>query len=100
MDEILDYDEGEGMNKFKASPWNTTIQQVEVERETEHCVWIRGRKNTKNSDFASYHDSWNEAKAFILAEAEDKAASLRRQLDIANSKIENIKGMKEPTSTP
>lgn len=72
------------------------IEPVEVERETANCVWVKGRRAAKASSWDSYYDSWAEAHARLVVEQEEAVASLRRQLEAANGKLGQIKGMKPP----
>lgn len=72
------------------------IEPVEVERETEGSVWVDGRRTAKTSTWASYFDSWAEAHARLVLEQEEAVASLRRQLESANGKLGQIRGMKPP----
>ena len=70
------------------------IQPVEVERETSVSVWINGNRSLKYTDFLKYWDSWEEAHDYLLKKAEREIKNARRQLEIAQSKHGNIKGMK------
>ena len=70
------------------------INKVEVERETEQSVWINGRRNSKHSDYSSFFDSFDEAKAFLLAIAEKKVTLAKLRLNDAQGELGNIKGLK------
>lgn len=86
------------MKKYLArnSTWGKLIELVEIERETESSVWIGGRRNSKISDYHCYFDSFDEAKAHLLEKADEKVIGARRSLELANSHLGNIKGLKEP----
>lgn len=87
------------MIKFRTGEYNKDmIVEVEVERESDSSVWIKGRRNNKRSTYENYFDSWDEAKAYLLEKAESKAASCRRQLEYANGILGNIKGLKNPNT--
>lgn len=90
-------------SKFGRDP----IEAVEVERETESSVWVvdtwrgeRGntRRHAKRSDWDNYFDTWEEAKAFLMAQAEAKVTAARRALDSANGELGNVKGLKPPSA--
>lgn len=87
--------------KYEAQ-WNKNIERVECTRETDKTVWLydhrrkREDRRAKISDWTSYFDTWEEARCHHLKKAEKKAAGIRRQLELANSLIGNIKGMKKP----
>lgn len=72
------------------------IERVEVDRETESSVFINGRRSAKVSGYENFHDSWAAAHACLLAKHQLQVNQLRRQLEAANGKLGNIKGMKAP----
>lgn len=72
------------------------ITRIETERETEHFVWTGGRRMAKTQEFARVFDTWDEAHAFLLTQTEMKVIGARRQLELANSLLGNVKGMKKP----
>ena len=43
--------------------WNSHIRPVEVERTTEHSVWIDGRRRAR----AEYHDTFEGARDAIIS---------------------------------
>jgi hypothetical protein len=70
-----------------------TIVKVEVERETESCVWIKGRRNNKKSGWENFFDTWQEAHAFVIQNAEEKVFNIVNELARAKHELEKIKGM-------
>ena len=86
--------------KFKAAPswhFNAEIEEVVVERETDESVWIKGRRNAKQTSGGyCYFDSWGLAHAALLAARQDNVQIARRCLEVANSQLGNVKGMKPP----
>lgn len=74
--------------------FNPIIRAVNVEKETSTSVWINGQVRRKVSSNKAYFDSWEKAKAWLLEWAESNAASARRDLEVANAKLGNVKGMK------
>lgn len=83
------------MIKFRTGGYgNKLIESVEVDRETESSVFIGKNRNAKRSSYHNYFDTWEDAKAFLLKNAEEEAASCRRQLEIANGKLGNICGLR------
>jgi hypothetical protein len=96
------------ITKYKTDSGNwirAEIRPVEVERETEQCVWVkrdggsRGEvidRRAKVTDFEVYHDSWEAAHSFLLEQADKKVKAARRSLEMANSLFGNVKGMKKP----
>jgi hypothetical protein len=85
------------ITKYKAERLGPPhIEAVEVEKETEACVWIRGRRIAKRSSYERYFDTWAEAKADLMQRAEEAIAHARRSLERANGYLGNVKGMKPP----
>ncbi len=89
------------MIKYKAVTWNSIpISQVEIERETDKTVWYKsssGRliQDRKIIDSIGYFDTWEEAKEFLLREADIKVQRARRDLEIYNAQYGNVKGLKQ-----
>ena len=69
------------------------IMEVEVERETTACVFVNGRKRSKRSEFENYFDAWREAKIALVEHQEARVQVLKRQLEIARSKLGSIQAM-------
>lgn len=93
------------MTKYKISTWNDTkIEAVEVERETDKCVWVkwtmgandRLHKELKNTESHDYFDSWDDALAILLVRAEIRLENARVRLQQAQGTYGNVKGMKNP----
>ena len=74
------------------------IELVEVENETQSSVWINGRRQKKQTAHRKYFDTWGEAKDFLMKEAEIGVRNARARLEIANSKLGNVKGLNEPVN--
>jgi len=84
------------MIKYKADrSWNPKITTIQADKETESSVWINGRMSRKMASCEAYFDTWDGAKAWLLEWAEDNAASARRNLESANAKLGNVKGIKQ-----
>jgi hypothetical protein len=82
------------------------IEAVEIERETEKQVIIpaqgrsKARRENKASDMNNWHDTWGAAHAFLVENAQRNVESLRKQLELTNDKLEQIKGMTQNIITP
>jgi hypothetical protein len=88
------------MIKYRTGGLGSLIEAVEVEKETEKCVWIKykyeTRREAKGSGYRCYFDAWEAAHAYLLQKAENECAGCRRRLEEANGHLGNIKGMKKP----
>jgi len=71
------------------------ITEVEVERETDVSVWVGGRRHGKDTEWATYFDTWDEAKIALTAKQSSYIHSLRGQLERANGIAGNIRGLKQ-----
>jgi hypothetical protein len=85
--------------KFRCTPahhFSDPITAVPVERETESSVWIKGRRQPKSSTFYCYFDTWQQAHEALIDAREKGVAMARRDLELANSYLGNVRGMKKP----
>jgi hypothetical protein len=77
------------------SYWSPKISCIEVEKETDVSIWVKGRRLAKRSEYRSYFPSFEAAKAFLLDTFTKKAEGIRRHLQDVNGKLGNIIGMQE-----
>jgi len=80
------------------------IEAIEIERETAHKVVLKDKqyngkpqKENKVSDWCSWHDSWEQAHAFLAYGAEQKVMNARHALSLAEKQLERIKQIKQPS---
>jgi len=91
------------MIKYRAA--FKSIEPVEVVRETDKCVWVKHngigseRRSNKISDYESWFDTWDEAKAHLVKIAEDDLNRARLQLSRAQGNYGNMVGLKNPEKT-
>ena len=93
------------MKKFRAA-WGYTprIEEFEVEKETKLTVSYnpygngRGRtiRENKISDSHGWFDTFDAAKAALVTEFERKVSLARDNLQRANNRFGQAKGLKEP----
>ena len=83
--------------KYRACPYYPFIEKVEIEKETGHCVWIKGRRINKTSELYSFFNTWDDAKSNLLERAERKVRSARIRLEGENGYLGTIKGLKDDT---
>ena len=94
---------GEGgrvMIKYKAIPsWfniGAKITPVEVERETESSVWVKGRRSKKRTDFENYYDTWEQARDAFIHHAERAISSEKALLARYEDSLLAIQSMTKP----
>jgi len=84
--------------------WRHEIERVECTKETAKCVWrleeYFGTKRESRSDKMGagwqYHDSWDDAHAYLTKQAEAKLIGARRTLETAQAFAGNVKGLRKP----
>jgi hypothetical protein len=91
------------MKKYRVH--DDTIQAHEVIRETEKSIWYLQRvyhtremienRELKESNYHSWHDSWQEAKAHLVGKFEKAVMDLRHELAHAEVNLERVRAMKE-----
>ncbi len=94
--------------KFRAIDLGTPrIEEIKVISETAHFITTAGRfggngvREKKEKDWSLIADSFDDAKSWLYSRAEQEIKSARRRLELANSKLGNIKGIKPiAMSTP
>ncbi len=77
--------------KYKAdigrSHWSgpdTEIRKVEVERETDHYVWIGDRRELKDGVFwNSFQEAKDALRKAAIHQVTSKSASLRRAIEVS-----------------
>lgn len=86
--------------KAKAKKWSKTVEKVDIVRETPKKVVIQlsnGREafENKDSDYASYRDSFEEAKSVLVAEATREVVELELQLDKSKERLDAVTKLEE-----
>jgi hypothetical protein len=100
------------LNKWKTTSCSTRIERVECSRETDKAVWVlvypwtldggRGTKpptegrRMKNSESENYHDTWEDARDFLLRIAESEVLRARDRLQRAHDFVGSVKGLRKP----
>ena len=74
---------------------NPYIEEVEVDRETTHFVYIGKDRTAKISMYENYFDTWKEAQAALMDKQIKKRNSLQLDLERNSKIIEHIKGLKQ-----
>ena len=85
------------------------IERVECTRETAQTVWYMQQdawrktdtehRAAKESSGERYHDSWEDAKAYLLESANLSVIHARNALQRANDTLGNVKGLKKPAES-
>lgn len=86
------------MKKYKAIYNSTKIEEVEVLSETGSFVSIKGwngkpQREAKQSNYCTYHDTREAAKADILARLEETRKNRKLQLSFVEGEIKKAKAL-------
>ena len=78
--------------------FNTTIQEQEIVRETEHMVVYvnfngQERREKKQNEYKNYFDTWQDAKDFLQRKYTNKKARAEINLADANKELEKVKAL-------
>lgn len=90
------------ITKYRTDRSQITITPVECTRESAQCVWYLAwaskteLRAAKVADWARYHDTWEDAHAYLMSKAERAVAFARSSLASAQGALGNVKGMKKP----
>jgi len=69
------------------------IEQVEVDRVTEKCVWIAGRKHSLVADWESFHLTYAAAKGHAVMRAQEKCDLAQRRLTEAQENLQEANAL-------
>lgn len=78
------------MKKYKVIGRSASIKEVEVERETEHSIWINGYRHAKFSEGVAFYDTYPEAREALVKIAEGRLRVIRREVESAEAFLKNV----------
>ena len=71
------------------------IEAFDIVKETDKMVFTKRGREAKRSDLHNWHDSWDDAKKFLVAQAELRVIKARATLDRENELLDKIIRMQE-----
>ena len=92
------------MTKYKTG-FRTEIETVEIVRETPQFIVLitsdwRGENReyrvSKSSSYDRYHDTWEQARNYLYAQAELSRDGLLERLKDVEARIKEIEALKPP----
>lgn len=90
------------MINFKTENWpfcpKKPIKLITIQRESDSSIWINGRRSSKLSRTTNYHDTWGDARAYLISRAETKRRLALEALDYAE--IQLVKFRAIPATQP
>jgi hypothetical protein len=82
------------MKKYRAQFYD--IEAIEILRETEkQVVLMNGLRESKTTEWQSWHDSYEDAKKHLIAAAQKDINSINIRLNFAKERLEKINNLKE-----
>jgi len=83
------------MIKYRTGGYiSTTIDAVEIERETVLSVWVKGNRYKKFSDYDKYFDTFEEAKKYLIDKETSHLFNLRHSVKNSEDRLAEIKELK------
>jgi hypothetical protein len=76
-----------------------TIKKVEIIRETKNSVFVKDqegqRREAKRSSWDNWHDSFEDAKAFLVENAEREVAAAQAVFERWQAKLAQARALRE-----
>lgn len=83
------------MKMYKTDYSNTKIEEVEVQNKTEHFVILGGgRRDALRTKSRNYHDTFHDAKKFIVEKLESDEQVAKDKLHRIQSALGQAKSLK------
>lgn len=79
--------------KARTGNWRENIEVLEAEKVNDTSYWIKGRRNARHTRFESCFDTWEQAKAFLVREAESKISTYKSALEEAEQELVKIQSL-------
>jgi hypothetical protein len=83
------------MKKYVTKDYSNKIIAIDVERETDESVWINGRRNAKITSWARYHNTFDDAKTYLIEKKERVITRAKEEIHQAESAIGTLRKMTE-----
>lgn len=82
------------MNIKYRTGWGPSITEVEIERESEHSVWVKGSRWKKFSNSDQYHTTREDAYQHQVEKYSKRLKSAQAQLEDAKKDYRKVLGLK------
>lgn len=71
--------------------WGYKITPIEVEKETETSVWVKGRRRAKATAYDQIFKTLPEAKQFMIARCEQEINEYEKRISEAMAALNDFK---------
>lgn len=85
----------EKMKRYIAGRYSDKVETVEVERETNFTVWIKGRKWSKKNKYEEYFDTFEEARESLVNRYQFELKTLKAQLKRTKQRLADTLRLQE-----
>jgi len=83
--------------------WGLSIESVDCTRETSSSVWPSDdtykQRVPKRANYHQYHDTWAEAKLYLVTNAENNRAKAQRVLAGAEEILRTVNALPDKETT-
>jgi len=84
------------MKKYITRSRVIRVEVVEVEKETADFVWIKGRRRRKESQYEQYHDTFDDAKLYLITRHLNSVSDAKNRLQVAKTYLGMAESLKSP----
>ena len=90
------------MKRYQTTRWSIRIEEIEVLRETDAFMILpqegrrRERREAKETDYHLFHETWEEAHAYLLKRTKDEIARAQDILEGEKRFLKIIENMQVP----
>lgn len=74
--------------------WGSCITPVTVSKFTDSSVWVRGRRETRHSEYHSYYPTFEEAVAAAVKIENEKRQRAQEQINESSEAIERLRHLR------
>ena len=78
------------MKWYKVS-YDNKITEVEVEKETDKCVYVKGNRNNKIGNYECYYPTFQEAHDVVLKKLENRLSNTKHILEGLEKELTKFK---------
>jgi hypothetical protein len=87
------------MKKYKTGGWDyrKEITEVNIEKETKCFYTIEGVKEAKEAKYHQFHDTYQDAKDYLLEKSKERIEHLRSELEKETERLADLENL-QPTA--
>lgn len=82
---------------YKTVRLSPKVEIVNIEKATDSSVWIGSRRRNRISEWECYFETLDDALTHLRTGLEDRVASLKRDMSVAQSALGEVKSQQKKT---